>query len=162
MSNFTEALIHTPVWVYVVFFYLLFIGIKSLKDRELPFFKIFIVPAIFFYISLSSLIKNFHLEALTVLLWIFAIFIGMTLGFLQYKNQGVKYDREKKVFLLPGSYSTLVLFLVIFASKYYFGYELARDPGLLEQQSFEFSMLGFSGVCTGAFLGRLYYYLNIK
>lgn len=162
MSTFTEALRHTPTWVYLVFFYLLFIGIKSLRDRELPFFKIFIVPAIFFYISLSSLLKNFHLESSTILVWIFAIFLGITIGFLQYQKQGVKFLKEKNTFQIPGSYSTLVLFLIIFASKYYFGYGLARDPALLEQKSFEYSMLGVSGVCTGALLGRLYYCLKIK
>jgi hypothetical protein len=53
--------------------------------------------------------------------------------------------------------------LLIFGTKYYFGYELGSDPSLAHNSHFEYTMLSVSALITGIFMGRaLYYFLRLK
>ena len=51
-----------------------------------------------------------------------------------------------------------MIILIIFFTKYYFGYQIAVDPQLLTNTPFELSMLLVSGITVGLFIGRLIYY----
>jgi hypothetical protein len=47
MEHLFEILTHTPWWVYVLFAYILYVGITAMKLRSVPVFQLFIVPTIF-------------------------------------------------------------------------------------------------------------------
>ena len=54
----------------------------------------------------------------------------------------------------------VMVVMIIFFSKYYFGYEIAADPKLLSNTHFEFAMLAVSGLTAGMFVGRGLYYFR--
>jgi membrane protein CcdC involved in cytochrome C biogenesis len=159
MESTWQIAIHTPWWVYALFAYLIFVGFKASRTRTVSIKKIFIIPIIFAAMSVHTLMTSFQLDAMTIMVWSAAIFIGMVLGWIQVYQYHLEIDKKNHRIQVPGTWTTLLLILIIFAAKYYFGYELAIDPTLIEQTSFEYSMLGVSGVCTGLFVGRLFCYL---
>ncbi|NGX37998.1 MAG: hypothetical protein K1000chlam2_01167, partial [Chlamydiae bacterium] len=60
MELVINALTGTPWWVYLLFVYFLYVGIKSLKPRVISLKKILILPLILFVWSLYGLIVKFH------------------------------------------------------------------------------------------------------
>lgn len=160
-----QFIINTPWWVYLLLAYLIFIGIKASNTRIVSIKKLLIAPVIFTVLSLETLLTAFKITPLSVGTWIAAIIIGIGLGWLQIIRHKLIVDKPHLLIKVPGSWLTLILVLIIFVSKYYFGYQIAVDPQLETQTGFEISMLGVSGVCTGLFIGRViayFYRLNTE
>lgn len=150
---------YTPIWVYFILAYLLFIGIKSSKPRTLSLKKLFIMPLVFTSLSIHTLLTAFKVDIFSIGIWTFAIIAGALLGWLQVYSTSIKVDRTHYLIAIPGSWTTLIIILIIFTTKYYFSYQLAVDPALATQTFFEFLVLAVSGACTGLFVGRLLTYL---
>jgi len=158
-----QALIHTPWWVYLIFFYCMFIGVKALKGGVVPFGKMVVIPIIFTYLSLETVYNNFHLDMFVVTTYGISILVGIIVGLVIANVVGLQVDNKKWLLKLPGTWVTLMLLILIFGSKYYFGYAIAADPKLLTNTRFEFWMLAVSAIITGMFIGRVvYYYYRIK
>lgn len=148
----------TPWYVYLIFFYCLFIGLKCTKDGVVSIYKMMIIPVVFVCLSLESLFTNFKLDALLVYGYVGALILGVLLGALQGKLQNVSVDNDKKLIAIPGTWSTFFIIMVIFCSKYYLSYALQSDPALTVNTHFELGFLAVSGVTAGLFLGRTVYY----
>ena len=58
-STVAQFLMHTPWWVYLILFYCIFIGIKCSKDDTSSIYKLFILPLVFGWISVDTLIGSF-------------------------------------------------------------------------------------------------------
>jgi len=147
-------LTHTPWWVFVIFFYLLKVGIDAIKPRIVSLKKLFITPSIFLGISINTLLKSFDFSFPILGVYIVALLLGMIIGFLLTKNSKIKFDHYQKLVKLPGTFSTLFLTLIIFSSKYYLGYSLATNPTIASKTFFIISQLGIMGICSGLFIGR--------
>ena len=124
----------------------------------MPVKKMLIMPVIFTVMSFETLFSGFKFTPMLLLVLLIAILIGSLLGLLQAKYQKPVADIDRKRIYLPGTWSTLVIILIIFASKYYFGYELSMDPKLAVETTFEYTMLIVSGICTGLFIGKSVFY----
>lgn len=159
MNIIWQTLINTPWWVYLLLAYLIKVGIQASKTRTVELKKLFIIPAVFAFMSIHTLLYSFTIDALTILTWFASILIGMVLGWIQIYRYKLKVDKKNVLIQIPGTWSTLITIMIIFIAKYYFGYELATDPALAQQTMFEMSALLISGVCTGFFIGRLICYL---
>ena len=135
-------------------------GIKASKLQVISIKKLTIVPLVFIALSIHTVMTAFHVNAMVISVWLASIILGSIIGWLLVRNHQFKVDRKKLLIQLPGSWLTLILILAIFVSKYYFSYQLGSDPALANQTSFEFSMLGITGICTGLFVGRLLCYFH--
>lgn len=162
MNTVYQALVHTPWWVYALFFYLLKVGLDATKPHTTSIRALFIFPSTLLLLSLNSLIRSIQSSSLSFFLYTTTLIIGMAAGWALVKNKNLQFDHKKGIIRLPGTWVTLSIILIIFTTKYYFGYSLATNPSLIENPQFEFSMLGTSGTCTGMLIGRLLCYLYRK
>lgn len=153
MQTIVNALKGTPWWVYVLFFYLLFIGIKALKPAVVSLKKMFILPIIFIAWSLYNLITELY-DPLHLGFWIVSLAAGTLLGWLMIRSFPMKADKKKNLITTQGGPSTLILILLIFSTKYFFGYYTATHPEAMENLSFVFFRLAASGLITGMFVGK--------
>jgi len=145
---------HTPLWVYAIFCVLVAISIESLKKRVVPLYRVALIPTIFTFMSLHTLLTKVNTTATTVGTWLTAIAIGTLCGWLLVSRLKLRTDRTRYLIEIPGSWDTIILIAILFSTKYYFGYSLARDPQLLQDTMFELSMLATSGASTGLFIGH--------
>lgn len=159
MDAIWQALKNTPWWVFFLFFYLMKVGLDATKTTVVSLKKLFILPIVFLVVSINTLVTSVQVNALTLGTYLFSLFCGVVGGWILVKNFNLQFDKRRGLVKLPGSWITLILILVIFLAKYYFGYSLATDPTKAEDTIFEISMLSVSGACTGLFLGRLSNYL---
>lgn len=155
-----EIAANTPWWVYLLFIYLVRMGFLARKPRTVPVRMLFILPSILIVFSIFSLYHIVQLNAANLLIWLGAIFLGIGIGWLQYYSLRIKAVRNEEKLYVPGTWGLLIIVLVIFAIKFYFGYELTIDPSLFLQAKYSFWLLSVYGFFTGLFLGRLIYALR--
>ena len=149
MEKFFEILMHTPWWVYVLFAYILYVGIKAMKLRSVPVFQLFIVPGIFTILSIHTLVGRISDHFLYIIPWGVAAIIGMAIGWMEMKRLNIIVDRKNHLLKIPGSAFTLILFLVFFGSNYYYGFMSATDPERAKEIQFVIFILLISGIGTG-------------
>ena len=144
----------TPTWVWFVFGYLIFIGIRATRTRIVYIPKLFIIPLV-----LSGL-KYKVFMASNISVWL-GYFLCLALAsFVSYKYsamQKIKIIYLRMSVQLPGSYWTLIVLMAFFVVKYFFGYISATNPTYYNDiKIFELSI---SGIFSGYFLGKAICYL---
>lgn len=150
-----ESLINTPWWVYVIFFYLLKVGLSARQTREVSLIKLFIVPALMTVLSIETFYQSGDFTLLNTLAWLASIGVGTAFGWWFMRKLAFEIQREQKTVRLPGTWMTLIVLMIIFWSKYAFGYALGMEPSLARNLTFTLSMLTVSGLFTGFLLGRV-------
>jgi len=152
-------IVKTPLWVWSVLGYLLFKGIRAFQPCTVGIYKIFLFPALFLLISLKGLLATSELLSFAVIVRLGALCIGSAIGFVLFNSIAIEADKKKSLIKIPGTKSTLLLILAIFAIKYYFGYKSARDPFLVNTMYFMSLQLIITGVTSGIAIGRSLCYL---
>ncbi len=149
----------TPIWVYLAFVYVMILGIKSLKDYEIPISRIFFIPIILTCLSIYNLIHKLS-GNIDIFTWAILLSSGSFFGFMLTNAMKIKLIKEKKSLVIPGNISTLILFISIFATKYFFGALYSINPETKKMLLFHLLDIGSSGVITGFFIGRTISYIK--
>ena len=149
MENFIQILLHTPWWVYVLFAYILYVGIKATKMRSVPVLQLFIAPSIFTILSIHTLVGRISDHFLYIIPWGIATAVGIAIGWIEMHSLNIIVDRKNHLLKIPGSVFTLILFLLFFGSKYYYGFMSVTDPERTKEIQFVIFILLISGIGTG-------------
>ena len=160
LETIYQTAIHTPWWVYLLLVVLLKIGINASKTSVVSIKKLFIAPVVFGVMAIETLINNIALSLFVLSIFSIALLIGAVLGWLQVRKQSLRFDRNKQLIKIPGTWSVMTVIIVIFSAKYYFGYALSTDPEIVKNTYFELAFIGVTAVCTGLFIGKLICYLK--
>ncbi len=154
MTPVLQIVANTPIWVWALLAYLLFIGIRALRPATAPLWRVAILPAVFFVWGLASLYQMHGLALQRVLPWAVALAGGIGVGMLIASLQPIRADKVRHLVRTAGGPLTLVLILLIFTTKYEFGFLHATQPGLFAQARFWLSEIAISGLLAGMFIGR--------
>jgi len=154
-----DILSGTPPWVWLVFGYLIIIGIRALRPATVSFYQIIIPVAIFSPWSFHAVISLFSSSLMSIVTWIGGLLLGIHLGISLF-SRGITVDRTKMVAHLPGSPRTLILYLIFFCMKYAMRASLAINPELAQSFAFMLIDVGTSATISGIFLGRLFFVMR--
>lgn len=154
MAPMQQIITNTPIWVWVLLAYLLFVGIRALRPGTAPLWRVAIMPIIFFVWGLASLYTLHGLGLTRMLPWAAALVGGTVIGMLIASLQPIRADKTRHLVQMPGGPLTLILILLIFATKYEFGFLHATQPALFAEPRFWLSEIVISGVLAGMFVGR--------
>jgi hypothetical protein len=154
MAPIQQIITNTPIWVWVLLAYLLFIGIRALRPGTAPLWRIAIMPMIFFVWGLASLYSMHGLGLSRVLPWAVALVAGIAIGMLIASLQPIRADKTRHLVRTAGGPLTLILIVLIFTTKYEFGFLQATQPALFAEPRFWLSEIAISGVLAGMFVGR--------
>ena len=127
MNALIDIIKGTPWWVYIIFIYLLIVGIKATKTRIYSLYTITIFPLVimsWFLIQLNQ--RNVDRNQLPFIALLFLV--GGAIGFNVFSQEPLNVNQQTKTVTLPGSISTLVLLISIFIIKYFFDYMHATNP----------------------------------
>ncbi|WP_110954897.1 DUF6622 family protein [Anaerosinus massiliensis] len=159
MEKIWQIVMHTPIWVYILLLYLIFVGVRAAKTRVTKLYHIVIMPMILFTMSILMLVGTItECNGVVVGSWSIGLVIGSIGGWRQVKNNEIQVDRKNWLIRIPGSWSSMWIILLIFAIRYYFGYQKAILSIVVEQLWFKVSILGSSGLCTGLIIGKMLRY----
>jgi len=145
-----QILIHTPIWVFPLFAYLVWQGIKAMRPRTTTIWRSLIVPAIFILWGLSRLLSASQHGVGPLLSWTMAALALVPVGLLTTKRFDL--DHVTGQINRPGSPVPLVRNVTIFVLQYAVAVIAAVNPDGLAMAS----LIGraVSGAMTGYFLGR--------
>jgi len=153
--SFFDIIKGTPLWVWVLFAYVLIKGFRASKTRTVPIYQLPIMPLIFTLWSFFSVYGKYGLSAIAIMVWMISCALGLVLGFYISKKQTVTINREKNVVTLPGSFIPLILAISFFAVKYFIGVTYALDPSFKTNVFFYGADMIMSGMVSGVSWARL-------
>lgn len=151
MSGFLKIVTGTPIWVWAILGYLIYVGVQALKPRTVGLQRLIFLPLVLILLKYRLLTQP---DA-----WIYVVFFiaGLGAGYLKVRRTQIVISKESKTIQIPGSSSMIVIFISIFVMRYMSGYLQATDPALfLRFTPFD---LGFSGLLSGYFTGQRLTYL---
>jgi hypothetical protein len=112
-----QILTHTPIWVFLIFIYLIANGLLATRDRRIHIRKLFIFPCLLLFLFFFKLV---HMH--TAKLWcifLVSITIGCLFSFIFIPKQRITEVKKFRV-TVKGSYNAFVLSMLIFFTKYFF------------------------------------------
>jgi hypothetical protein len=117
MQMAIRILANTPVWVFALLAYLLWLGWRSLRPRTQPIWRLLIVPLVFFLMGLSRLVmaRDNGLEPLVA--WLVSALLLAALA-LSRTPQLLAADRKSGTVTRPGSAIPLVRNITVFVLQY--------------------------------------------
>jgi hypothetical protein len=160
MEYFLEVFHNTPFWVYLIFPICIFLGIRSRKPRTVPFVRVLIPPFLFIGWSFGYMAEKYGVTLLPLRVWFLAMVIGTWIGWVAHLSTRVRIDRKKKRITLPGTWSVLILSVLLYLSKYSFGYYHAIAEEAENRLLVFGSDLFISGTISGIFLGKFFCFLK--
>ena len=121
LHNILEIIKHTPTWAWAIFAWLIFIGVRSMKNRKIRLNGLLRTPAtfLFFYVYKLTKIDNINLSLLSAVSVFFSIIITYLL-----QNELI-IQKKDRLFIRKGSYSTLICGMITFFVRYFCEYKKA-------------------------------------
>jgi hypothetical protein len=143
-----QILTHTPIWVFPLFAYLVWLGIKAMRARTVTIWRSLIVPAVFIVWGLSRLLASRDFAA-PLAAWLGAAAALLAVGLLTARP--IDLDHSTGEIKRPGSVVPLIRNITVFALQYTVAVLAAVDP----HDATTAAIVGraISGGTTGYFLG---------
>ena len=149
-----QILVHTPRWVFVLFFLLVYLGVKQFVARSVAFWSASLLPLAFLGLSSYGVVSGFPAQPLALLAWALAVALASVAVITSELPASTAYDARSRRFSLPGSPVPLVLMMGIFFTKFAAGVTLAAAPQMAQELSFALPIAAMYGAFSGVFLGR--------
>ena len=146
----------TPLWVWAIFAYLIFIGIKSLDSQKIFLPRLLIIPVLMLGLRYKVFLLN---DGILPLLYLLSgLVLGLGLGIFSATVTKIKQTQKYLTIELPGSPAMLIILILFFCEKYAFGYIQATNQVLAKSLLiYDFSIGGlFSGYLLGKTIWFLY------
>ena len=147
--SISQILSGTPLWVFVLLAYLLFIGATRLKSGVRDLAKIWITPGIFIVWGLFGLFQRPGDFTEVLMRWAVGLVLGIALG-LAFAIP-MQADHARRRVLLPGSILPLLRILIIFGSHYVLRVAAAIHPDM--SATYLNWDIYVSGASAGYFMG---------
>jgi len=143
-----------PIWVYLLFFGLLYLGIRRCVTSTMKLSRLIILPAALLWLSLDGLWHSLHLTYHSIWIYVLAIIIGCGLGLLHVKKTQIRADKIQHLIEIPGDWTYLILIMAIFIINFAIHYVIAVSPSVTHAPLLVMSILFISGLVIGLTIGR--------
>jgi hypothetical protein len=155
-----QILAHTPWWVFALFAYLVWRGIRALKPADVAPYQLALIPALLTGWGLYDLTQRYGLDAAALAPWLVALAVGVALGAAILRRAPLKGDRARGIVHRPADFTVLPLILIAFGIKYTFAVMAALSPEHLQEAGFRLADVGISGFFAGVFTGKFAHYMK--
>ncbi|KMJ43353.1 DUF6622 family protein [Xenorhabdus khoisanae] len=156
----------TPLWVWLLFAFLIKRGVNALYDRKIRIERLFFLPILFFIWGGYNVLNETVFTNVALLMFILGILAGAVVGWMLWRNQPrLRKESGSGLIIRSGTPLTLILMLAVFIVKFIISAMSGVNPALLHSFNFNL-MFGFvSGLSDGVFWGGtlnlfIHYYRN--
>ncbi|MBF0032024.1 hypothetical protein HAX39_05400 [Citrobacter freundii] len=162
MAEFVlNMLQHTPVWVYLLFIFLLYRGIKARTPATVTLEKLALIPAIFLFWDIYDLITYRDPTLITYIQWAIGIISGAIIGYMLINPSRLSRSSAPRSIQRPADYSALPFMLLAFGVKYVLGVLNAIAPDVLHQPAMSALAIIAGGIFAGVFVGKFTRYVSV-
>lgn len=151
MELIKSIISETPIWVWGILAYIVFVGINATKQQIIFVPRLFIVPALLMYFRIQDVMATHLMGYLCV-----GLIVGVIVGYF-FKSPPLNVNKQKYQVELSGSYLPLILLLTLFSMEYTFGVLGSMQHPYAKE--YKYLEVLFSMLISGFFLGKAVYYL---
>ncbi|MGG7445082.1 DUF6622 family protein [Kosakonia oryzendophytica] len=152
--SFLPYIQNTPVWVWVLFIYLLHRGINALFDREMRPGRLFFLPIFFLLWGIYGITRETFHPDISLFTMLIGVLAGIAFGYLLWRSQPPLRHSDTPGFIIrAGTPLTLGLIIIAFGLKYILTATVYLHPELREAQSFSLLFGLLTGLVDGIFWG---------
>jgi len=154
-----QIIIHTPLWVWAMLAFLVYRGWSASADREIPLFKVALIPLLLLALSLHGVYEQSHADAPALAAAVLAAVGSGVLSWLATGRAAVAsniapYPGRGTVWL-RGSWLPLLMMVSVFAVKYSVAVLKAMHSGYAQGAVFTLALSLLYGLFMGVPMGRL-------
>lgn len=157
----TNMLAQTPVWVWVLFAFLVSRGVRARKPATVTLEKLAIVPAIFLVWDIYDLVIYRPPTLATLSLWVAGILAGAALGYVLIRSTVVIRAAAPRTISRQADYTALPFMMLAFLVKYVLGVMNAIAPQTLQQPAMSALAIVSGGLFAGVFIGKFARYMSV-
>ena len=162
MAEFVVNMLkNTPVWVYQLFAFLLYRGIRARTPATVTLEKLALIPAIFLVWDIYDLITYRDPTLITYIQWAIGILSGAIIGYILINPGRVSRSSAPRSIHRPADYSALPFMLLAFGVKYVLGVLNAISPDVLRQPAMSALAIITGGMFAGIFVGKFTRYVSV-
>ncbi|MDM2759342.1 hypothetical protein [Citrobacter sp. Cpo148] len=162
MAEFVLGMLeHTPVWVYLLFAFLLYRGIKARTPATVTLEKLALIPAIFLFWDIYDLITYRDPTLITYIQWTIGIISGAIIGYILINPDRLSRSSAPRSIHRQADYSALPFMLLAFGVKYVLGVLNATAPDVLRQPAMSALAIITGGMFAGVFVGKFTRYVSV-
>ncbi len=144
-----EIISRTPIWVFVLFIFLVVLGYSQTKDRIINVKRTFILPICMLILSLYSIYSSYGISFLSLSVWMLASLLCLCFCIkLSFTPQIKLINNTIKV---SGSWLPFILIMIIFSIKYTIGVLTAQNHPIIHNIQFIFFVSLVLGIFNGLF-----------
>lgn len=149
-----QVILHTPKWVFAVFFLLLWLGARQLVGNNVGLNRVTLMPVVMGALSVYGVVSVFGDSLGALLGWAAAAAVMLALVLQRALPASTRYDAAQRRFHVAGSPVPLLLMMGIFLTKYVVGAALAMHPELRQNAVFGLAIPVLYGAFSGVFAAR--------
>jgi hypothetical protein len=129
MPSFFQIVANTPLWVWPLMAFILWLGLQGLRPRVIPVWRLAILPAVGLATSLGGVVRSAN-PAGGAAGWGLALLALLPLGWAFGQRRPVRLRPEDGKLEIAGGWFALLFGLSIFAVRYAMGVLFGVLPAL--------------------------------
>lgn len=154
MPSVYQIVINTPLWVWPLMLFVLWLGWRGVAPRTLPPARLAILPLVGVGTSLAGVAQSLQ-PGLALAGWAVALLLALPLGYAIGSRRAVRLRAEDGRLEVAGGWFAMAFGLSIFAVRYAFGVLFGVSPSLRAEPLWICLSGGVGGIVTGIGLGWL-------
>ncbi len=150
----TEILTHTPLWVWGLLLYLVYVGVRLLSPTTVSPKGMLLMPSIFLLWGIYGIFNRLAMPWTALFIFAIALIVGLLLGKIVMAIQKpAMLDTETGMVQRPGSVVPIIVILLSFGCLYCLNVCAAYHPDSVKELNFTAIYSVISGLTSGFFWG---------
>ena len=154
MPSAYQIVVNTPLWVWPLMLFVLWLGWYGLQPRTMPPARLAILPLVGLATSLAGIAQSLQ-PGLALAGWVVALLMALPLGWAIGARRAVRLRPENGRLEVAGGWFALCFGVSIFVVRYTLGVLSGVMPGLRAEQLWIVLSGGVGGIVTGIGMGWL-------
>jgi hypothetical protein len=146
-----QIVVNTPLWVWPLMLFVLWLGWRGLQPRTLPVGRLAVLPLVGIGTSVAGIAQSMQ-PTLALLGWSVALLAALPLGYLIGSRRAVRPLGGGRI-EIAGGWFVLVFAMSIFAVRYTLGVMFGIMPALRAESFWIVLAGGVGGIVTGIGVG---------
>ena len=147
-----QIVVNTPLWVWPLMGFVVWLGLQGLRPRVVPWWRLAILPLVGFAASLGGIAQSAN-PAWAAIGWGLALLVFLPLGWLIGQRRPVRVRPEDGRLEIGGGWFVLVFGVSIFAVRYAMGVLFGVLPALRGETFWIYLSGAVGGMVAGIGIG---------
>jgi hypothetical protein len=154
MPSFFQIVANTPLWVWPLMLFVLWLGLQGLRPRVIPVWRLAILPVVGLATSLGGIAQSAN-PVWSATGWALALLAFLPLGWAFGQSRPVRLHPEDGRLEIAGGWFALVFGVSIFAVRYAMGVLFGVLPMLRAEPLWIYASGAVGGMIAGIGIGWL-------